>query len=57
MLVSRHCDPYRTKHPTIKFHLAMWKIVSVAVFAKRKGEKKGEKERGGPSCIVHMQRG
>ena len=48
MLVSRHYDPYRTKHPTIKSHLAMWKVISVVVFAKgkRRKEKGMERQRG-----------
>lgn len=55
MLVSRHYDPYRTKHPTIKSHLAIWKVISVAVFAKGKRRKEWRDREG--RAYLHMQRG
>jgi hypothetical protein len=53
--VSRHYDPYRTKHPTIKSHLAIWKVISVAVFAKGKRRKEWRDREG--RAYLHMQRG
>jgi hypothetical protein len=49
MLFTRHYEPYITKHPTIESHLAMWKVLSVAVFTKN--------EKGRGRSYLHMQRG
>lgn len=52
MLFTRHYEPYITKHPTIESHLAMWKVLSVAVFTKKEKEKEGRWR-----SYLHMQRG
>lgn len=44
MLFTRHYEPYITKHPTIESHLAMWKVLSVAVFTKKRKRKRRERE-------------